>query len=166
MSAYRERMLALARDRSPSEAMDAARKRIEELVEQLGEAGFSRSYGPGKWTAREILAHLADAELAIGFRIRQALAEENHTVQAFDQDRWARRYASLDARLAARVFVAARLWNLALIRTLTPEDLARPVMHPERGIESVGIMMTDSPVTATSSTFNEAPTIATLLAFG
>jgi DinB superfamily len=141
MSAYRERMLALLGDRSPAESLDATRKRIEELVEQLGEEGLSRSYGPGKWRAREILVHLADAELAIGFRMRQALAEQNHTVQAFDQDDWARRYAPLDARLAARTFGAVRLWNLALIRTLSPEDLARPVMHPERGIESVGIMI-------------------------
>jgi DinB superfamily len=141
MSAYRERMLSLLGDRSPGEAMDAARKRIEELVDQLGEEGFSRSYGPGKWTAREILVHLADAELTIGFRLRQALAQQNHTVQAFDQDVWARRYASYDARLAARTFGAVRLWNLALIRTLSPEDLAKPVMHPERGIESVGTII-------------------------
>jgi DinB superfamily len=141
MSAYRERMLSLLGDRSPGEAMDAARKRIEELVDQLGEEGFSRHHGPGKWTAREILVHLADAELAIGFRLRQALAQQNHTVQAFDQDVWARRYASYDARLAARTFGAVRLWNLALIRTLSPEDLAKPVMHPERGIESVGTII-------------------------
>jgi hypothetical protein len=134
-------MLSLLGDRSPGEAMEAARKRLEELVEQLGEEDFSRSYGPGKWTAREILVHMADAELAVGFRLRQALAEQNHTVQAFDQDLWARRYARFDARLAARTFGAVRLWNLALIRTLSPEELAKPVMHPERGIESVGIMI-------------------------
>ena len=141
MSAYRERMLSLLADRSPGEAMDAARKRIEGLVDQLGEEGFSRSYGPGKWTAREILVHLADAELATGFRIRQALAEENHTVQVWDQDLWATRYGDFGARLAARTFGAVRSWNLALIRTLSAEDLARPVMHPERGIESIGLMI-------------------------
>ena len=47
----------------------------------LGDAGLARSYGPGKWTGKQILAHLADAELAIGFRTRQVLAEERHTIQ-------------------------------------------------------------------------------------
>ena len=141
MSAYRERILALLGDRSPSAALDVACTRIEELAGQLGEEGFSRSYEPGKWTAREILVHLADAELATGFRLRQTLAEENHTVQPWDQDLWARRYGAFDGRLAARTFGALRLWNLALIQTLGPEELDRPVMHPERGIESVGIMI-------------------------
>jgi hypothetical protein len=48
---------------------------------------------PGKWTVRQIVAHLADAELVGGHRFRQVLAEDQPTLIAYDQDAWA---ANLD----------------------------------------------------------------------
>jgi DinB family protein len=141
MNEYRERILGLLGDRPAVETLLSTPARIEALVARLGASGLSRAWAPGKWTAREILAHLADAEMAVGFRLRQALAEPDHVVQPFDQDRWAVRYQALDGLAAARAFCALRAWNLELVRTLTEQDLARPVMHPERGMESVGIMV-------------------------
>ena len=32
---------------------------------------------PGKWSVREIVAHLADCELVFSFRLRQTLAEDS-----------------------------------------------------------------------------------------
>src|SRR5437763_13535257 len=45
---------------------------------------------PGKWSIRQIVAHLADAELVGAHRMRQVIAEENPTLIAFDQEAWAR----------------------------------------------------------------------------
>ena len=45
---------------------------------------------PGKWSIRQIIAHLADSELVFAHRFRQVIAEENPTLVAFDQDAWAR----------------------------------------------------------------------------
>ena len=141
MNPYRERILGLLGDRNVVESLQATTTRVEGLVARIGPEGMSRSYAPGKWTARQILAHLAAAEIGVGFRLRQALAEPDHVAQPFDQDRWADRYESLDGGTAARAFCALRPWNLALVRTLTPKDLARPMMHPERGMESVDIIV-------------------------
>jgi hypothetical protein len=141
MDPYRERMLGLVGDRPVIASLEATPPRIEAVVARIGTAGMSRAFEPGKWTARQILSHVADAELAVGFRLRQALAEDDYVVQPFDQDRWARRYRDLDGNAAARAFCALRPWNVALIRTLSPADLARPVMHPERGMESVEIIV-------------------------
>ncbi len=141
MNPYRERILGLLGDRPAVESLEATPGKIETLVARIGAGGMSRAYAPGKWTARQILAHLADSEIAIGFRLRQSLAEADHVIQPFDQDLWAAPYESLDGQAAARAFCALRAWNLALVRTLTPKDLARPVMHPERGMESVEIMV-------------------------
>src|SRR5579885_1488574 len=88
---------------------------------------------PGKWSPREVLIHLADCELAFGFRYRQALGEENHVVQPFDQDKWAKSYAAYSAEQALSTLGVLRNWNLALLRSLTPDQLAKPVKHPERG---------------------------------
>jgi len=88
---------------------------------------------PGKWSPREILIHLADCELTFAFRYRQALADDNHVIQPFDQDRWAKSYAAFDAAQALATFTALREWNLTLLRSLTPEQLEKQVSHPERG---------------------------------
>ena len=88
---------------------------------------------PGKWSLREILAHLADCEIAFGFRLRQSLAEPNHAMQAFDQDLWAAYYEEYDAASALATFVTLRNWNMLLLKALKPEDWERPVSHPHWG---------------------------------
>ena len=54
----------------------------------LPESDLNKTYAPGKWTIRQILNHLADAEIVLNERIRRALAEEHPFVIVFDQDRW------------------------------------------------------------------------------
>ena len=134
---YRERLLGLLGDRDPLEALEANAGRVEAVARKLGEPGLSRSYGPGKWTGRQILAHLADAEMATGFRMRQILSEDNHRIQGWDEGSWARRYADVDAESALASYRALRRWNLALLRGLGPADLARQAVHPERGPETL-----------------------------
>jgi|SRR2546425_816507 len=134
---YRERLLGLLGDRNPLEALEANSKRIETVARRLGDAGLSRSYGPGKWTGKQILAHLADAEIGIGFRIRQVLSEENHRIQPWDEGSWARRYNNVDVESALASYLASRRWNLSLLRGLSAEDLEREAFHPERGPEKL-----------------------------
>ena len=102
-------------------------------VERLGPDGLKRSPAPGKWSAGAILCHLADCEMVFGFRLRQALAEPYHVIQPFDQDRWAKPYGALDGRDALALFAATRRWNLALLDTVSPDDLSKKLTHPERG---------------------------------
>jgi DinB superfamily len=138
---YRDRILGLLGERNPVESLPATAGRVEAAARKLGEAGLSRSYGPGKWTGKQILAHLADCELAIGFRIRQILAEEGHRTQPFDEASWARRYENVDQEAALASFLALRKWNLALLRSLGPADLDREAFHPERGPEKLGTVV-------------------------
>lgn len=102
-------------------------------METIGADGLEVSPAPGKWSARDIIAHLADAEIAFAFRLRQTLAEDHHVIQPFDQDGWAKSYPACDARLALAALAALRAWNVALIRSVKPGDMAKPVTHPERG---------------------------------
>jgi hypothetical protein len=107
--------------------------RLAAEADRLGPGGLGRSLAPGKWTASQILCHLADCEIAFAFRIRQTLAEENHVAQPFDQDAWAKPYAQLDARAAMALFAAARRWNVALLEAVPPAAFAKKLTHPERG---------------------------------
>jgi hypothetical protein len=120
-------------DRNALDVISETPWRLSALVEDLGPDGLNRSWAPGKWTARAILCHLADCEVAFAFRLRQALAEPHHVIQPFDQDAWARPYGSLDAHAALNTFTALRRWNLSLLDHVTAEDFAKKVNHPERG---------------------------------
>ena len=88
---------------------------------------------PGKWSPAEIVCHLADCELAFAFRLRQTLAEDNHVIQPFDQEKWAATYPGIDAGQALAAFTTLRQWNLLLIGTAMPNAANKPVLHPERG---------------------------------
>jgi hypothetical protein len=115
------------------QVLSGTASQLSQIAEQIGAARINQSPAPGKWSPREVFIHLADAELAFGFRYRQALGEENHTVQPFDQDLWAKSYSAYDAKQALDTFSVLRNWNLSLIRTLTAEQMSKPVLHPERG---------------------------------
>jgi hypothetical protein len=120
-------------DRDPHVVVAETAANLGAQVERIGPDGLKRSPAPGKWSAAAILCHLADCEMVFGFRLRQALAEPAHVIQPFDQDAWAKPYAALDGRAALDLFSAVRLWNLALLATLAPEDFRRKLTHPERG---------------------------------
>ena len=119
--------------RNPLEVIAETPKKLESLLATLGPERANQPPAPGKWSAREIVCHLADCETVFAFRIRQALAEENHVVQPFDQDKWAKSYAAYSARDALALFSAAREWNRRLIASLPREAFAKRLTHPERG---------------------------------
>jgi hypothetical protein len=120
-------------DKTPLDVITETPRLLAQLVETIGPERLEVSPAPGKWSARDILCHLTDCEMVFGFRFRQTLAEDHHMIQPFDQDLWARSYSSSDARLALAALTALRAWNVALIRSVKPADLFKPVTHPERG---------------------------------
>lgn len=106
---------------------------IAESLEVLGAHRVNVPPAPGKWSAAEIVCHLADCELVFGFRLRQTLAEDGPTVQPFDQEKWASMYPGVDASLAHQTFTVVRQWNLRLIHAALPAAAGRRVIHPQRG---------------------------------
>jgi len=119
--------------RDALEVLSETPERLQSLVDGLGPLRMKESYAPGKWTLNAVLCHLADCELTFGYRWRQVVAQPHHIIQPFDQDAWSTNYAGLDAKLALGSFCANRLWSVNWLRSLTPEALAKPVSHPERG---------------------------------
>jgi hypothetical protein len=120
-------------DRDPLSVIAATAQELADRSAGLSPEAVNKAPAPGKWSFRQIVCHLADTEIAFGFRLRQALAEPNHIIQPFDQDRWADRYDSYDLASALELFTAMRGWNLLLLKAVRAEDFTRPVSHPERG---------------------------------
>ena len=106
---------------------------IGSRIAAIGPEKAATPPAPGKWSPTEIVCHLADCELAFAFRLRQTLAEDNHVIQPFDQEKWAATYPGIDAGQALAAFTALRQWNLLLIGTAMPNAANKPVLHPERG---------------------------------
>lgn len=105
---------------------------LHSMLGHLTPAELSRA-PEGKWSIREVLAHLADTEIVFAFRLRQAIAARDHVIQPFDQDAWAAGYSKVDASAAMAVFSTVRRWNIAFIKALPPEAFGKTLSHPERG---------------------------------
>ncbi len=75
---------------NPVEAIAQSPGRLAQLLSSVGAERAGVSPAPGKWSVRDILSHLADAEVVFAFRLRQALAQDHHVIQPFDQDLWAK----------------------------------------------------------------------------
>jgi hypothetical protein len=120
-------------DREPVAALRETAGRIGALTSGWKPADFERSYEPGKWSARQILLHLAHIEIAFGMRVRMALSTPSYVVQPFDQDRWMAHESNADGRSAAEAFLALSHLNTALFATLSAADLSTKVSHPEQG---------------------------------
>ena len=120
-------------DKNPSDVIAQTPGTLKAIIASLSEEQTSRQPAPGKWSIHEILCHLADCEVVFAYRIRQTLAEPHHVVQPFDQDIWAKHYSAYTTQAALATFTAVRDWNIALVRSLTPDAFDKPVTHPERG---------------------------------
>lgn len=98
---------------------------------------------PGKWSIRQIIAHLADSELVGAQRFRQVIAEENPNLQAFDQDTWARNldYARRLPKNSLESFRRLRAENYELLKSLPENAFERTGVHSERGLLSLGQLL-------------------------
>ncbi len=128
-------------DCDPLEVLAETQQRIPAIAHKLGREGLKRTYAPGKWTAAQVLAHLADSEIAFGFRVRQIVSEPQLGIQTFDENQWARYYDGVDGLEAAQTFQALRPWNLSMFRLLDKDDLDKAANHPDRGPEKAGTVI-------------------------
>jgi uncharacterized damage-inducible protein DinB len=112
---------------------------LRALVAGRDERELARPPAPGRWSVREILAHLADCEVVLAWRLRSILATSGVPLQAFDQDRWAAafKYDQVPCSESLDLFEANRRANLRLLRSLDPALFENFGMHQERGRESV-----------------------------
>ena len=101
-------------------------------------AELDASPAPGKWSARQIVHHLADSEMTSAIRLRQLVAEDRAAIRAYDQDLYARKLfydRPLDASLLA--FQAARSSTAEILERMSEGDWAKEGTHPEHPSYSV-----------------------------
>ncbi len=136
---YTARVLGNVAGQEPLKVQAATPKKLERLVAGASSAKLRKRPAPDKWSVAEILAHLADVEIVVGWRVRSILGAPGTAIQAFDQDAWveAGHYAKRNPRASLAQLRAAREANLALYQSLSPEQWKHYGMHSERGQETV-----------------------------
>jgi uncharacterized damage-inducible protein DinB len=123
--------------RDPQAVIAETPVRWARVLEDIVAAQADVPTAPGKWSVREIVAHMADCEIAWSWRLRQAYGEEHAKIQPFDQDAWSRVYAAYSLAEAKALFFALRAWNVAFVGALSEAEKHKPVTHPERGEETL-----------------------------
>ncbi len=136
---YTQRLLSYGDGKDPLRLQQAAPGKLAALLKGKTGKQLMRRPAPDKWSVAEILAHLADAELAISWRLRQVLANNAIPIQAYDQDLWAKtfNYARRDPRQSLANFRALREANIALLKSVPRKLWENYGVHAERGNESV-----------------------------
>lgn len=136
---YRQRVLGHLEGRDPLKMQAAAPQKLERLLKGLRAAKARKRPAPGKWSINEIVAHLADTEVAVGFRLRMILGEPGVPIQAFDQDAWVKalHYEKRNLRQSCAQYRAFREANVALLKSLAPAQWKHHGLHAERGEETI-----------------------------
>ncbi len=140
---YIQRITSYVEGEQLLEVQSATSKKLERLIRGVPASKLRKRPAADKWSVSEILAHLADTELVGGFRMRLILGSPGTPVVAFDQDSWvvSGHYEKRNPRKSLEQFRVTREANLALLKSLSPEQWKHYGMHAERGQESIEQMV-------------------------
>jgi len=122
----------------PLELLASTPRRIAALVSGWSPSRWSSSWAEGKWSAAQVVLHLAQDEIAFASRARLALTVPGYVPHPFDGADWVALESPPEPAVALAAFLALRALNVRLYRKLSEEQLARPIPHPEHGTIYVG----------------------------
>ena len=140
---YVKRILSNVIGKDPLKILASTPRSLERFALGLSDSQIRRSRTKGKWSIRQIIAHMCDIELVLGFRFRMALSQSGTPLQAMDQDKWADglRYHKVEWRKKLRAFRAMREDHLSLLWSLSRQEWRRFGIHEERGKETLERMV-------------------------
>jgi hypothetical protein len=136
---YTQRILGYVEGKQPLAVQAATAKKLDRLIKGVSTAKLRKRPAPEKWSVSEIVAHLADGEIVGAFRMRLILGSPGAHIVAYDQDQWVTsgHYDKRDPRESVEQFRVLREANLALLKSLKPEQWKDYGVHSERGQESI-----------------------------
>jgi len=136
---YIQRILGYVEGKDPLKVQQSTPAKLEKILKSMGKRDVSARPAPDKWSAQEIVAHLAECELVAGWRLRQVLNTNGTEIQSFDQDAWATTsgYSRMDPKKSLQMFRVLREANLALLASIPKEKWNNYGVHQERGNETV-----------------------------
>ena len=139
---YKARILAHSQGQNPIKIQAATPDRLEKLIKGVPSKRLSKPPAPGKWSVKEILAHLSETEMVIAFRIRLIRGANGTPITAYDQDVWAEAgdYKRRDPKKSLALFRAVRESNVDVLKSLKAAEWKQHGLHSERGPESLEVI--------------------------
>jgi uncharacterized damage-inducible protein DinB len=106
-------------------ALQATHRLLHELLSSLSEAQQHYRYAEGKWTVKEILGHLIDAERIFAYRVLRIARNDTTPLPGFDENAYV---AASNAQKRSmeellNEFAVVRASTLALLKSLSPPIL-------------------------------------------
>lgn len=107
---------------------------LRAAVAGLDDAQLDTPYRDGGWTLRQVVHHIPDSHLNAYIRFRLALTEEHPTIRPYEEAAWAELPDAKQGPVAASLTLLESLHErwVALLESLTPDDYARTLYHPEQ----------------------------------
>src|SRR5687767_11309620 len=122
-SSYVRALMEVIGSRDPLAVMAELTPWLDDRISGVAETVLRNPEKPGKWSVLQVIQHLADSDLVMGYRIRMVLTGDRPPLPGYDQDQWARefRYDQIPLPLALAQLKGLRAANLHLWKGLTPE---------------------------------------------
>ena len=137
---YVTRLSSYVHGTDPLTILAESPSHLRSLLTAVSESRVRTRPAPDRWSLLEIVTHLSDVEIVIGWRTRSILGgPDGIPIQAYDQNSWQEslRYNERELAPTLDAFSAARENNLNLYRSLTESQWNKYGLHSERGRESV-----------------------------
>jgi hypothetical protein len=124
---YYSRYVDLVPDGNVIELLERQGKETNALLGRVDEQTSLFRYAPEKWSVREVVGHVADAERVFAYRAVTFARGDATALPGFDQDVWSRSTNANDRSLAelASELAAIRASTLGLLRGFGPAEVAR-----------------------------------------
>jgi uncharacterized damage-inducible protein DinB len=108
---------------------------LKDLVEDVPEEMLTKRPQPDKWSIRELVNHVVDAELNFTVRMMRIIAEKNPVLNAYDQDQWAKNlyYNERDLKESLLLFGLLHSTMNGILGRLPQSAWTRTGKHEEKG---------------------------------
>ena len=109
-------------------------QRLRETVANLSDTELNKTYREGSWNVRQLVHHIADSQLNMYQRLKLALTDDNPTVPAFDEEKWAiQPDTKLPVESSIKMLEGINERIVELGKHLTEEQLNRTFTHQVNG---------------------------------
>lgn len=107
---------------------------LRETVDNLNDEQLSKTYREGAWTVRQLVHHIADSQLNMYQRLKLALTDDNPTVPAFNEEKWAiQPDTNLPVESSVKMLEGINERIVSLGQSLEEEQLQRVFTHQTNG---------------------------------
>ncbi|MHA3788622.1 YfiT family bacillithiol transferase [Flavobacterium hauense] len=106
---------------------------IKKETAYLSDEQLDTPYRAGGWTIRQVVHHCADSHLNSYIRFKLALTEDNPTIKAYQEDKWAELEdgRTLPVLHSLNILEGLHFRWVTLLKSLSKEDLKVTFIHPE-----------------------------------